>query len=320
MKIGILRAADSRFGGTRYEEMAGKALDGKHRVQRFDVSPWLPMGRRPQSMLRVALTERLAGVDLWIRPELAVSGMTRASSGAMNVAIAHHFGEPMGASQTWDRALHKLWLRNAQKCERVVVVAKYWYTFLEELGLTNLALIYNAFDVNRFSVSRDQVKHFREKYGLTGKPVVYVGNPQRRKGTRAAWTALRSAKYHFVTSGYSDTTLPIPTFYLKYDDYILLLASSDVVLTMSESQEGWNRTAHEAMLCRTPVVGSGIGGMKELLEGGEQLICDHNSKLSEYVEYAITHRNVLGARGYSFASKFTKERFERAWLSLCESL
>ena len=46
----------------------------------------------------------------------------------------------------------------------------------------------------------------------------------------------------------------------------MLLQAASVAVTMSKFNEGWCRTAHEAMLCKTPVVGSGMGGMGELLE------------------------------------------------------
>ena len=56
---------------------------------------------------------------------------------------------------------------------------------------------------------------------------------------------------------------------------------------MSKFQEGWCRTAHEAMLLKTPVVGSGFGGMSELLEGGGQIICDNFNDLKEKIEYLL---------------------------------
>ena len=63
---------------------------------------------------------------------------------------------------------------------------------------------------------------------------------------------------------------------------------------MSKFLEGWNRTAHEAMLCRTPVIGSGTGGMRELLLGGQQIICEDIKTLPEIVDYAIKNAFALG--------------------------
>ena len=68
---------------------------------------------------------------------------------------------------------------------------------------------------------------------------------------------------------------------LERKEYLKLLKAASVVVAMSKFKEGWNRTVHEAMLCKTPVVGAPQGGMKELLEGGEQIICDDFAKLKD---------------------------------------
>jgi glycosyltransferase involved in cell wall biosynthesis len=89
---------------------------------------------------------------------------------------------------------------------------------------------------------------------------------------------------------------------------------------MSKFLEGWNRIANEAMLCKTPVIGSGTGGMRELLEGGNQIICDNIQQLREYVDFALSNRDYLGEKGYKFASQFTREKFAERWLRLVDSL
>lgn len=89
----------------------------------------------------------------------------------------------------------------------------------------------------------------------------------------------------------------------------------------SSFKEGWCRTAHEAMLCKTPVVGSGMGGMRELLEGRKQIICSVLSNLKEYVEYAMSD-STIGKSGYSFASQeyFSLEFFKNKWVDLINAL
>ncbi len=42
-----------------------------------------------------------------------------------------------------------------------------------------------------------------------------------------------------------------------------MLYLSDITITMSKFKEGWNRTAHESMLCGHNRLG--LGGMGELL-------------------------------------------------------
>ncbi len=108
-----------------------------------------------------------------------------------------------------------------------------------------------------------------------------------RKGAIEVYDALKTIDAHFVSSGIRDVDLPVRNFTLSYSEYILLLSACDVIITMSKFLEGWNRVAHEAMLCKTPVIGSGTGGMRELLEGGGQIICDKIQDIPEHLNYAL---------------------------------
>ena len=137
---------------------------------------------------------------------------------------------------------------------------------------------------------------FKRRFSSEEKPILYLGNCQRIKGVVEAYEQLKDLKVHLVTSGRKEVDLPILNLNLDYRDYLLLLKSSSVVITMSKFKEGWNRTAHEAMLCKTPVIGSGLGGMKELLEGGNQIICENFSDLKERVSYVLDHPE-LGETG-----------------------
>jgi len=53
--------------------------------------------------------------------------------------------------------------------------------------------------------------------------------------------------------------------------------------------------------------------MRELLEGGKQIICRDISKLNYLVDVAMENREKLGEKGYEFAKNFTVERFEKGW-------
>jgi len=113
--------------------------------------------------------------------------------------------------------------------------------------------------------------------------------------------------------------IPALNLNLDYHDYILLLKSSSVVITMSKFMEGWNRTAHEAMLCKTPVIGSGLGGMRELLEGGRQIICDDFEDLEEKVSHVLDHPE-MGEMGFEFVRQFTAKKFNEGWVSAVEKV
>lgn len=53
--------------------------------------------------------------------------------------------------------------------------------------------------------------------------------------------------------------------------------------------------------------------MRELQEGGKQMICEDISKLNDLVDVAMENRDELGRKGYGFAKDFTVERFEGEW-------
>jgi len=107
---------------------------------------------------------------------------------------------------------------------------------------------------------------------------------------------------------------------LPYTDYVRLLAASDAVVTMSRMVEGWCRTAHEAMLCGTPVIGSGTGGMRELLEGGGQLVLPDVRGLPDALRSALGRRHELGTAGRTFAARFDAAYFRDAWTDLVAGL
>ena len=85
------------------------------------------------------------------------------------------------------------------------------------------------------------------------------------------------------------------------------------MITMSKIREGWCRVAHEAMLCRTCVVGSGSGGMRELLEGGGQVICEDISMLPGLINEVLNKKEKYALEGFKFASRFDHEYFAKEW-------
>jgi glycosyltransferase involved in cell wall biosynthesis len=205
------------------------------------------------------------------------------------------------------------------KNQHLVVISQYWLNFLHQKGFRNVHLIYCGFDLKEYQVSRDEVETFKQKYELQGK-IVYIGNPQRKKGTHLVYDALKDQGYTLICSGEGDLEIPVRQLKLGFREYLCLLKASTVVVTMSQFLEGWNRVAHEAMLLGTPVVGSGLGGMSEVLIGGKQIICSDFSKLVECVKTAEKDRAQLVTDGYRFAIQFPVERFQKAWVDLVKTI
>jgi len=50
------------------------------------------------------------------------------------------------------------------------------------------------------------------------------------------------------------------------------------------------------------------------------MICRDVRELPPLIESAIEHRQKLGEDGFRFAGRFTREKFEQAWLDLVEEV
>ncbi len=318
--IGIFEPSEAMTGGKAYRSAVRDALGKRYHVEVFNVSG--ENIRLPSARLRRmwAIAKVRKRKDVWIRDFYPVAGMGFGNVSGKNVGLLLHMYTEGEESDALGRIFTKLFLNNVNRCEWVVTIANYWRDFFFNIGVQNIRVIRNGMDVKQFEFHPEEVTAFERKYSLKGKTVVYIGNCRKNKGVVEAYEALKGTDYYLVTSGEPDVKLPCPNFELPYREYLILLKISSVVVTLSKFREGWCRTAHEAMLCKTPVIGSGAGGMAELLEEGRQLICRDASLLPELIEATVRDRNRIGEEGYRFAKTLTMERFENEWLDLMEEV
>lgn len=262
--------------------------------------------------------------NIWIRDFKSTAAMSYDKTSGKTISVFHHYDPSVF---NWvNKKLYQLLLRkfitNARNIECVVTVSDYWKKYLIQNGINNVIKIPNAFDFGNFTFRDDEILSFKKSHGFDeDRPIVYLGNCQVVKGVVQAYHALKDVDAYLVTSGSREVGIPAIHLELSYLDYLRLLKSSNVVVTMSLFDEGWCRTAHEAMLCGTPVIGSGRGGMKELLEGGSQIVCENFSDLPRYVESALQDQR-LGEHGYQYAHQelFSLGNFKREWLDLIRKL
>jgi glycosyltransferase involved in cell wall biosynthesis len=316
MKIGWIEVLKKKHGETIYTSMAQSALSPHHHIEIINVGL-----DRFQVYLYPVVFSRLCRIsgnkDLWVRNFDSVVTLPFDRTKGKNIAMIFHidhslrpaFLKPLSGME------EKLFYRHLKKADAIVTISRYWQDHFQERGYSNVYLIYNAFEMNSFHFDEGEVLSFKKRFKLGDKPILYLGNCQRIKGVVEAYEQLKDLEVQIVTSGRKEVDLPILNLNLEYRDYLLLLKSSSVVLTMSKFKEGWNRTAHEAMLCKTPVIGSGLGGMKELLDGGRQIVCNDFSDLKERVSYALDHPE-LGEAGLEYARRFTVKRFNDEWVRL----
>lgn len=325
--IGWIQTSSKKYGGIVYNEEAIRALKAEFDIEPlyfdakfFSRAKYLKI---PESLFRLS---KLKGKkDLWIRDFYSTVATPFYSTQGKNAVIIHHddfSGFPL-ISRPFFKILQQIFYINLKKADAIIVVSEYWKNHFLKKGYKNVFKIYNAFDLNDFNISQEEVEEFKKKNNLLGKPIIYLGNCQKPKGVVQAYRKLKDLDAYLVTSGRRQVKMPVLNFDFSYREYLILLKASSVALTMSKFKEGWCRTAHEAMLLKTPVIGSGLGGMKELLEGGKQIVCTDFSKLKEKVGFLLKNpeaRLKIGEDGYSFAKNFTIEKFNEEWPELIRKI
>lgn len=327
-RIGWIQVFSKRYGGVTYNQEAREILSKEFHLELINLEAKYFRRMRylklPESFLYLL---KLKGKkDLWIRDFYSTITLPLDKTIGRNLVMVHHIdfsGFPL-VSKPFLRALEKIFFyRNLKKVDAIVTVSEYWKNYFIKKNYENVYKIYNAFNLSDFDISDEEVLEFKKKYNLPDKPIVYLGNCQKAKGVVESYRALKDLNVYLVTSGKEEVKIPSRNFNLKYKDYLKLLKASSIALTMSKFKEGWCRTLHEAMLLKRPVIGSGQGGMRELLKGGKQIICEDFTSLREKVKYLLSHpeiREELGESGYNFAKNFTKERFKKSWLELIHKI
>jgi glycosyltransferase involved in cell wall biosynthesis len=259
--------------------------------------------------------------ELVIRDFFSTAGLLLSKPKQKNIVLIHHIDSSVLSHRSLYKLFENVFYSSLIKADVIVTVSNFWRDFFIRKGYRDVRVIYNPFDLAEFNITEEDISNFKKRYDLIGRPVVYIGNCQKEKGVVETFNALKDLPVTLITSGEKQVDLPVPNLDLSYRDYLTLLKISDVVVLMSRFLEGWNRTAHEAMILSRPVVGNGTGGMAELLEGGKQVICRDFSELSAHVEEIISDPELsakLSRDGRIFAEKFDITRFEGSWSSLID--
>ncbi len=328
MTIGWIEISIKQYGGNLYNQLARDILSSAHAVELISCEARLFSMFRPlklmESLVRLACLR--GKKDVWVRDFYSTLTLPFDRTEGKNVVMVHHddfsgFSQP---ARFFLSVLQRVvFYRNLRRADAIVTVSEYWKRHFLQKGYPRVFTIYNGFDFARFQITDEQVAAFKKREGLEGKPIIYLGNCQKAKGVKLAYEVLRGIDAHLVTSGKRQVNIPARHLDVSHEDYLCLLKASSVVLCMSLFQEGWCRTAHEAMLLKTPVIGSRTGGMRELLEGGGQVVCEDFSRLRDAVLALLNDpaaRIRLGERGSAFARQFSMERFSQAWLNLFSHL
>lgn len=325
--IGWVSIASERSGGFVYGQRVREALAPELPIELVDLAGRFlrTRGLKAAGLLVGLGTLHLQQHDLWIYDGM-LTGLLPLPRRGRRLFLSHHIDSsvfpPISRAllETAERAFY----HHLHQADAIVTVSEYWRRHFLDLGYRKVHQISPAFDLASFDFDMDAGDDhlFRAQYGLDSRPIVYIGNCHVAKGVVEAHAALHDLDVQLVTSGPKAVSLPARNLDLTYTDYLRLLKASHVAVTMSRFKEGWCMTAHEAMLVGTPVIGSGLGGMGELLRGGGQVACRPEELRGHVLELLSNpeRRSGLAASGQAFARTFTLDRFRAGWRNVLLSL
>ena len=243
------------------------------------------------------------------------------------ISIAHHYDPTVfrGLKRLYVKLYHWFFLFQRNKVNLVVSCSEYWSNFYREKGFKNAITIHNGFDIESMdrSLNQNNCDLVLKKYKLDKYKYLHLGKYAIGKGQSSVLKSLKKFGLTMIATGSSKTLSSEKLNELRlinanYDDYNIILKHAKAVICMSEFKEGWCRVLHEAAIHGTPILGSGLGGMGELLNIGnlksstiETLGNDLNS---------IVNEKQLSNDKVRLYRLFNLEKFNQNWLNCVNDL
>ena len=188
---------------------------------------------------------------------------------------------------------------------RIIAVSRASKEFIKRFTNVPVEIIPNGVNVDFFDVpfSKEEAK---EKLGLDKNVVLYVGRIEPRKGVSTLINAMRYVNGELLVIG-EGSMLPLlrerarllgiseKVKFLgkvEYSKLPLFYRASDVFVLPSLS-EAFGIVLLEAMASGTPVIGTQVGGIPEIIDGCGLLVPPGNAKkLAEAINFVLNNQNV----------------------------
>ena len=236
------------------------------------------------------------------------------------ICISHHYDPSVfkGIRKLYVKLSHWLFICQRSRIEAVISCSKYWSRYYKEKGFKNTITIFNGFDIKSMdhSLAINKSTSVLNRFGLISKEYLHFGSYGPSKGQKVALKYLKHLGLPMIATSASKRVLidgikDINLINANFDEYNILLKNAKATICMSEFKEGWCRVLHEAAIHGTPIIGSGLGGMSELLEIGgftsstaDNLSDDLNTRTKE-ISLSKDTINLYRA--------FTLQKFCEAW-------
>lgn len=256
-----------------------------------------------------------------LRPEIVIAtigSLVWVPRGFRVVLLVHHY-DPRGGffgARLYNWFFFQLMSIFKHRLSAVVVVSEFWRRFLRRKGFTNIYVIYNSFDTELIKKIRDSDTFLNLPRMLQEKEYVYVGKNGANKIGHSEILAIKASGYGVVETGTGRRLEGVTQLGdLKYTDYLSILKHARFISLYPGFSEGWNRTAHEAGMLGTPVVGWPRGGMIEL----SSLIGMKKVKKNQ-LRCWLANNDTFGAPLVLKYRNFSKEIFKKRWLQLFDEI
>lgn len=243
------------------------------------------------------------------------------------ISVSHHYDPSVfrGLNFIYVKLCHWLFICQSSRVNLVVTCSKYWTSYYKEKGFKNVVTIFNGFDVE--SMDRAIVKldssTVLKKLNLVSKEYFHLGSYGIAKGQKKVFKHLKHLGFPMILTSSlkkmpKDDLKEVKFINANFEEYNILLKNAKAVICMSEFKEGWCRVLHEAAIHGTPILGSGLGGMMEILEIGgfkkttiDTLLNDLNIRTKEE---AISRNKI------NLYREFTLEKFNNSWCNCINEL
>lgn len=309
-----------KFGGSIYNDRSRKVITEFADLRTYPVELPVTNSRSYMQLPRLfhSLSKIRGANDIWIRDFYSAVSTLFDHTRGKNIVLIHHIDTTTLSSslKVFFSLYTHLFYFALRRCDAIVVMSDYWRNYFLRLGFKKVYTIYNPIDFDRDIITAQDIRRFKKIYKITEKPIIYLGNCRAYKGVVQAYDALKELNVQFITSGHKDVSLPVKNLLLTHKEQLILQKISTIAIAMSLFKEGWSMTVHESMYMKTPVIGSGQGGMQELLKGGKQILCNDFNHLNEHVQKLLNNsalRRKMGKDGHKFAKQFTRSKFEKSW-------
>lgn len=250
-----------------------------------------------------------------------------------------HYGHKRFALRIWSR----FFARRATKNITVSNYSKKDIMNIFEISEEKIAVVYEGVREEFKPKEKEDVEKVKERYGIRGKYIFYIGNFEPHKNVEGILRAYSKINYELqkncklVIGGKKDGNFKkikrlclnlkikknaiFPGF-IEDADLPALYSGAEIFLFPS-FYEGFGLPPLEAMACGTPVISSNRTSLPEILGDAPILINPQNpDEIAKAIENILTNENLqkeLKKKGIKRAAQFSLEDMSKKILDIFES-